>query len=64
MKDLLWELFLMVRELENRVGEPGPTPEHTRRQSEWAARFHELEVNHVAAAPEPVTAAAPQKRKR
>ena len=38
MKDLLWELFLMVRELEP------PTADHTRRQQEWAARFHELEV--------------------
>jgi hypothetical protein len=38
MKDLLWELFLMVRELM-------PASElATRRQQEWAARFHELEV--------------------
>ena len=38
MKDLLWELFLMVRELEP------PTADHTKRQQEWAARFHELEA--------------------
>jgi hypothetical protein len=38
MKDLVWELFLMVRELM-------PASESaTRRQQEWAARFHELEV--------------------
>jgi hypothetical protein len=38
MKDLVWELFLMVRELM-------PASEAaTRRQQEWAARFHELEV--------------------
>jgi hypothetical protein len=38
MKDLVWELFLFVRELM-------PASETaTRRQQEWAARFHELEV--------------------
>ena len=38
MKDLVGELFLMVRELM-------PASEGaTRRQQEWAARFHELEV--------------------
>ena len=38
MKDLLWELFLFVREL------MPPTEANTKRQQEWAARFHELEV--------------------
>jgi hypothetical protein len=38
MKDLVWELFLMVRELM-------PASEgNTRRQQEWAARFHGLDV--------------------
>jgi hypothetical protein len=38
MKDLVWELFLMVRELM-------PASEaNFRRQQEWAARFHELEA--------------------
>jgi hypothetical protein len=49
MKDLVWELFLMVRELM-------PASEvATRRQQEWAARFHELEV--VAERHEPVDVA-------
>jgi hypothetical protein len=48
MKDLLWELFLMVRDLANRTGEPGPTAESVKRQQEWAARFHELEVENRA----------------
>ena len=39
-RGLLWDLFLIVRELENRVGEPGRTAEHTKRQQEWAAKFH------------------------
>jgi len=38
MRDLLWELFLMVREIEP------ATPAHTKRQQEWAAKFHELEA--------------------
>jgi hypothetical protein len=37
IRDLLWDLFLMVREIEP------PSAEHTKRQQEWAARFHELE---------------------
>jgi hypothetical protein len=49
MKDLVWELFLMVRELM-------PASEtNSRRQQEWAARFHELEV--VAERAEPVDTA-------
>jgi len=38
MKDLVWELFLFVREL------MPPSEANSRRQQEWAARFHELEV--------------------
>jgi hypothetical protein len=41
MKDLLWDLFLMVREL------MPPTEATTRRQQEWAARFHSLDVEGV-----------------
>ena len=40
LKDLLWELADRVRVLENRE----PTAELARRQHDWAARFHELEV--------------------
>ena len=43
-RDLLWRLFLMVKDLENRTGEPGPTAATTQRQQEWAARFHEAEA--------------------
>jgi len=39
-ESLIWELFLMLRDVANRVGEPGPTAEMTKRQSEWAAKFH------------------------
>ena len=38
MKDLVWELFLFVREL------MPPSEGNSKRQQEWAARFHELEV--------------------
>jgi len=38
MKDLVWELFLFVREL------MPPSEANSKRQQEWAARFHELEV--------------------
>ena len=41
MKDLLWELFLFVREL------MPPSEANTRRQQEWAARFHALDVEDV-----------------
>ena len=44
--ELLWELSLRVRDLENRTGEPGPTAESTRRQQEWATRFHEAAVEN------------------
>ena len=40
LKDLLWELADRVRLLENRE----PTAELARRQHDWSARFHELEV--------------------
>jgi hypothetical protein len=43
-RDLLWRLFLMVRDLENRTGEPGPTQASIERQQEWASRFHELAI--------------------
>jgi hypothetical protein len=38
MKDLVWELFLMLREVmpNNEI--------NTKRQHEWAAKFHELET--------------------
>ena len=45
-RDLLWELFLMVKDLENRTGEPGPTATSTKRQQEWAARFHEVRAEN------------------
>jgi hypothetical protein len=38
MKDLVWELFLMLREV------MPATEANTKRQHEWAARFHELEM--------------------
>jgi hypothetical protein len=41
MKDLLWDLFLLVREL------MPPSEANTRRQQEWAARFHALDVEDV-----------------
>jgi hypothetical protein len=47
-RGLLWELFLMVRELQNREA----SPERTRQQQEWAARFHsEVEALDIESGP-------------
>ena len=44
---LIWELFLWLREV------MPPTADNTRRQTEWAARFHEMEAAPGGAAPPP-----------
>jgi hypothetical protein len=64
MKDLLWELFLMVRDLANRTGEPGPTAESVKRQQEWAARFHEAEVENKVQAVDTADHDEPAPRRR
>ena len=40
-RELLWELFLMVKDVVNRTGEGGPTADGIARQQAWAAKFHE-----------------------
>jgi hypothetical protein len=47
LKDLVWDLALRVRDLENRTGESGPTAESIKRQQEWSAKFHELKDETV-----------------
>ena len=51
---LIWELFLMVKEVNAKVG---VTAADTERQNEWAKVFHEMEH------PEPAEAAATKSKK-
>ena len=51
---LIWELFLMLRDLQAKVG---VTAADTERQNEWAKVFHEMEH------PEPAEAAATKSKK-
>jgi hypothetical protein len=45
-RELLWELFLMVKDVVNRTGEGGPTADGIARQQAWAAKFHEAAVEN------------------
>ena len=51
---LIWELFLMVKDIYAKVG---VTAADTERQTEWAKVFHEMEH------PEAAEAAAPKLKK-
>jgi hypothetical protein len=51
---LIWELFLMVKEINAKVG---VTAADTERQNEWAKVFHEMEHSEAA------EAAAPKSKK-
>ena len=52
---LIWELFLMHRDLQAKVG---VTAADTERQNEWAKVFHEMEH------PEPAVAEAKSKKEK
>jgi hypothetical protein len=52
---LIWELFLMVKEINAKVG---VTAADTERQNEWAKVFHEMEH------PEPAAAEAKSKKEK
>ena len=51
---LIWELFLMVRDLQAKVG---VTAEDTKRHTEWAAHFHEMSPTAAETEPEATPAA-------